>query len=145
MIKLSQFIKEFTGNSKETPRISYGNESRDSYTMPSLQNQDMNSIKSIYPIEDMTCLECDGQIEPNGYCSDCGKESHENDVWGQPDSGHQATMARAEIKDMIKNASQLYNIIQPGTELPGWVAAYITLASDYIHSVNEYAQERSSH
>jgi hypothetical protein len=57
---------------------------------------------------------------------------------------HEATMARAEIKDMIKNGAELYNQIQEGDELPGWVSGYITLASDYIHSVYEYMQEKKS-
>ena len=51
---------------------------------------------------------------------------------------HEASMADAELRDLISNASKLQNIIQPGDELPGWVSAYITLASDYIHSVTEH-------
>ena len=54
---------------------------------------------------------------------------------------HEAKMAKSELRDMIVNGSELYNMIQEGQELPGWVSAYITLASDYIHSVYEYMVE----
>ena len=54
---------------------------------------------------------------------------------------HEAKMAKGELRDMIVNGSELYNMIQEGQELPGWVSAYITLASDYIHSVYEYMVE----
>ena len=57
---------------------------------------------------------------------------------------HEAKMAKGELRDMIKNGSELYNMIQEGQELPGWVSAYITLASDYIHSVYEYMVENKN-
>jgi hypothetical protein len=66
-------------------------------------------------------------------------------VWGQPSEDHESTMARGELKSLISNASKIYSIIEPGTELPGWVSAYITLASDYMNSVAQYASEASSH
>ena len=54
---------------------------------------------------------------------------------------HEASMAKAELRDMIKNGAELYNNIKEGQELPGWVSAYITLASDYIHSVYGWMEE----
>ena len=57
---------------------------------------------------------------------------------------HEAKMAKSEIRDMLTNGSELYNMIQEGQELPGWVSAYITLASDYIHSVYEYMVENQN-
>jgi hypothetical protein len=51
---------------------------------------------------------------------------------------HEAKMAKGELRDMIQNAAKLYIIIKEDQNLPGWVSAYITLASDYIHSVSEY-------
>ena len=69
-------------------------------------------------------------------CGDCERNStdytHGHD--------HEASMADSELRDMISNASKLQNLIQPGDELPGWVSAYITLASDYMHSVAEYME-----
>jgi hypothetical protein len=56
---------------------------------------------------------------------------------------HEAKMAKSEIRDMVKLGAELYNMIQEGDELPGWTSAYITLASDYIHSVHQYMTEQS--
>ena len=139
MIKLTSLLNELTPNPKETPKISYGNERRKTSTMPSLQNQDMQSINPIY---EEVCEDC-GAIMTGAHCSQCGQEeeSGKHDVWGQPSEDHESTMARGELKDMISNATKIYNMIEPGTELPGWVSAYITLASDYMHSVAEYAAE----
>lgn len=57
---------------------------------------------------------------------------------------HEAKMAKSELRDMIKLGAELYNMIQEGDNLPGWTSAYITLASDYIHSVHQYMTENSS-
>ena len=51
---------------------------------------------------------------------------------------HEASMAKSEILDMIKNASEIHKAIKEGDNLPGWVSSYITLAADYMHSVSEY-------
>ena len=47
-------------------------------------------------------------------------------------------MADNELKDAISNASKIQNMISDNDNLPGWVSSYITLASDYLHSVAEY-------
>jgi len=60
----------------------------------------------------------------------------------QTESDHEAKMAKSEIRDMIKNGAEVYKMIQEGDNLPGWVSAYITLASDYIHSVYGYMAEK---
>lgn len=123
MIKLTSLLKEFTPNPAETPEIYYGNEKRKYFKQPSFDNQDMNAINPVHPIP----------------------EEESGDVWGQPSEDHESTMARGELKSLISNASKIYSIIEPGTELPGWVSAYITLASDYMNSVAQYASEASSH
>jgi hypothetical protein len=61
-----------------------------------------------------------------------------------PHKDHEAMMAKGEIRDMVKNAKEVYKMIQPGDELPGWISAYITLASDYMHSIAEYMIEKNS-
>jgi hypothetical protein len=66
------------------------------------------------------------------------KESHLS--W-PPTRDHEATMAKSELRDMVNNAAKIYQIIQPNQQLPGWVSAYITLASDYMHSIAEYLTE----
>ena len=57
---------------------------------------------------------------------------------------HEDKMARGELRDMVKLGAELYQMIQEGQELPGWVSGYITLASDYIHSVHQYMTENHS-
>jgi hypothetical protein len=57
---------------------------------------------------------------------------------------HEGSMAKAELRDMLMNGAKIYQLIQPGDELPGWVSSYITLASDYIHSIKEYMVEQSA-
>lgn len=61
-----------------------------------------------------------------------------------PHQDHEAKMAKAELRDMVKNAKEIYNMIDENDQLPGWISAYITLASDYMHSVNEYMVEHKS-
>lgn len=61
-----------------------------------------------------------------------------------PHTDHEATMAKAEIRDMVKNAKEIYKLIKEGDNLPGWISAYITLASDYMHSIAEYMVEKNS-
>jgi hypothetical protein len=73
-------------------------------------------------------------------CAECGDESH--DWTGGHD--HEGTMAKSELKDMIRNAVILHNMLGQNDNLPGWVSAYITLASDYMHSVTEYLAGKSS-
>ena len=78
-------------------------------------------------------------------CSVCGEMGHtEEDHDEEEHKDHEASMAKGELRDMITHASQLYKMIEPGDELPGWVSAYITLAADYIHSVQEYMTEKSA-
>jgi len=71
-------------------------------------------------------------------CDVCG---HEHGEYQHQD--HEAQMAKGELRDMLTYGAKLYQMIQPGQNLPGWVSAYITLASDYIHSVTEYMTEKS--
>ncbi len=54
---------------------------------------------------------------------------------------HEGIMAKSELRDMIKNGLILYKLIGKDDELPGWASSYITLASDYMHSVMEFMVE----
>lgn len=74
-------------------------------------------------------------------CAGCDSEQTNDWTHGHD---HEGSMAKSEIKDMIKNAVELHNMLGQNDELPGWVSAYITLASDYIHSVTEYLAGQSS-
>jgi len=70
-------------------------------------------------------------------CENCGRDwNHGHD--------HEASMAHGELKDAISNASKIQNMIGDNDNLPGWVSSYITLASDYLHSVAEYMAGQST-
>ena len=53
---------------------------------------------------------------------------------------HEASMAKAELIQTAKNAMSLYKMIQDGDNLDGWVSSYITLANDYLNSVQEHME-----
>jgi len=57
---------------------------------------------------------------------------------------HEGSMAQSEIKDAISNASKIQNMMGQNDNLPGWVSSYITLASDYLHSIAEYMAGQST-
>jgi len=70
-------------------------------------------------------------------CEGCGRD------WNHGED-HEAPMAHGEIKDAISNASKIQSMIGDHDNLPGWVSSYITLASDYLHSVAEYMAGQSA-
>lgn len=53
---------------------------------------------------------------------------------------HEASMARAELVQIAKNAIALAKMIHEGDDLPGWVSSYITLANDHLNSVHEHME-----
>ena len=57
---------------------------------------------------------------------------------------HEASMARAELIQIAKNAIALAKIVHEGDDLPGWVSSYITLANDHLNSVHEYMEYESA-
>ena len=70
-------------------------------------------------------------------CEDCGRDwNHGQD--------HEGSMAQSEIKDAISNASKIQSMMGQNDNLPGWVSSYITLASDYLHSIAEYMAGQST-
>jgi hypothetical protein len=89
-----------------------------------------------------TC-QCGAKME-NKLCTECGYMQEGIDVLGKPSSDHEASMAKAELRDMIENSQDIYEMIEVGTELPAWISSYITLASDYMHSVKEYMAEKTA-
>jgi len=54
---------------------------------------------------------------------------------------HEGSMARGELGSLLENAKSLHDMVGPDDELPGWVSAYITLASDYMNSVTQYMKQ----
>jgi hypothetical protein len=56
---------------------------------------------------------------------------------------HEGSMAHSEVRSLISNASKLEQLLKGNPELPGWVSAYITLASDYMNSVSDYLVDKA--
>lgn len=52
-----------------------------------------------------------------------------------------SSMIKGELRDLIMNASLLYNAIQPGKDLPAWILDHIAVATDHVHSVKEHVME----
>jgi hypothetical protein len=78
-----------------------------------------------------------------GYNDDSvGSKDYEEDIdngitsSSQPD--HEASMAKGELYNVVKNAKELFHMIEDGENLEGWVASKITRAADYINSVHDY-------
>jgi hypothetical protein len=69
------------------------------------------------------------------------KETHL--TWPKTED-HEATMAKSELRSMVENATKIYKMIEPNQQLPGWVSAYITLASDYMNSIEQYLTEEAN-
>jgi hypothetical protein len=63
-------------------------------------------------------------------------DMHQPTDYGTHD--HEASMARGELYNAIKNAMEIFKMIEPGENLEGWVAAKITKAADYLNSVHDY-------
>jgi hypothetical protein len=61
-----------------------------------------------------------------------------NDMQAPQHEDHEASMARGELYNTIKNAIEIFQMIQAGENLEGWVSAKITKAADYINSVHDY-------
>jgi hypothetical protein len=55
---------------------------------------------------------------------------------------HEASMAKAELLQIAKNAMETYKMFQDGDELPGWVSSKLTIANDHLNSVHEHMTYR---
>lgn len=53
---------------------------------------------------------------------------------------HEASMARSELLNIAKNAIATAKLIPEGSDLPGWVSSYITIANDHLNSVAEHME-----
>ena len=54
-------------------------------------------------------------------------------------------MARGDLYNAVKNATELFKMIKPGDNLEGWVAAKITKAADYLNTVHDYMAYESQY
>jgi hypothetical protein len=53
---------------------------------------------------------------------------------------HEAKMARAQLYKLAKYSAKLFQMIEEGEELEGWVQAKITKASDYVSAVYHHLE-----
>jgi hypothetical protein len=61
---------------------------------------------------------------------------HEN----TPIDDHEAKMAKAQLYKLAKYSAKLFNMIEEGEELEGWVQAKLTKASDYVSAVYHHLE-----
>jgi hypothetical protein len=76
-----------------------------------------------------------------GYKDDsAGSKTYEDgiDITSSSQPDHEASMAKGELYNVVKNAKELFHMIQDGENLEGWVASKITRAADYINTVHDY-------
>lgn len=57
-----------------------------------------------------------------------------------PQDDHEGQMAKADLYRAAKHAMKLFEMIQEGQDLEGWVQAKITKAADYLDSVFHYME-----
>jgi ribosome assembly protein YihI (activator of Der GTPase) len=54
------------------------------------------------------------------------------------ETDYEGEMAKSELRNMIQNAEELFNMLDEDTQLEAWVQSKITKAADYISSVIQY-------
>jgi len=58
------------------------------------------------------------------------KDDHEYDYEGE--------MTKNQLKGIMMHAKSMYDMLEDNTNLPEWVQAKVTLASDYIQTAADY-------
>jgi hypothetical protein len=66
------------------------------------------------------------------------EEDFDNGITASSQPDHEASMAKGELYNTVKNAKELFHMIKDGENLEGWVASKITKAADYINTVHDY-------
>lgn len=72
-------------------------------------------------------------------CDDCERDQQSRDFTHGEDGN--APMSEGELRAIISNASKLLSTITPQDQLPAWVLAKITIASDNLASVSRYINQ----
>jgi hypothetical protein len=52
--------------------------------------------------------------------------------------GYEGEMVMTQLKGIIRHSKQMYDMLEPDTDLPEWVQSKITLAFDYIQTATDY-------
>tara|TARA_Y100000114_G_C11646740_1_gene272086 strand:+ start:260 stop:586 length:327 start_codon:yes stop_codon:yes gene_type:complete len=76
--------------------------------------------------------------EMNMGCPKCG-QVHFGPNCPQYDGPEgEGKMAKGNVIELAKDASDVASMIGPNTNLPEWVESKITLAADYLNTVKDY-------
>jgi len=59
------------------------------------------------------------------------------------ETDYEGEMAKSELRNMIQNAEELFNMLDEDTQLEAWVQSKLTKANDYINSVTQYLKYQS--
>ena len=55
---------------------------------------------------------------------------------------HEGEMAKTQLRGMMMHAKKLHDMLEDDTNLPEWVQAKITLASDYMQTAADYVENK---
>jgi hypothetical protein len=56
---------------------------------------------------------------------------------------YEGEMAKSELLNVIKNAEELFNMLEEDTQLEAWVQSKLTKANEYLESVYQYLKYQS--
>jgi hypothetical protein len=56
---------------------------------------------------------------------------------------YEGEMAKSELRNIIQNAEELFNMLDEDTQLEAWVQGKLAKANDYLNSVNQYLKYQS--
>jgi hypothetical protein len=77
--------------------------------------------------EDFKLLRSKKSVKEDDMCEGCGTEMD-----------YEGEMAKSELYNLIKNATELFNMLDENTQLEAWVQSKLTKANDYLESVSQY-------
>ena len=91
--------------------------------------------------------------ENKKYNEGCGDPTVSMDIPPAADRGpvhvglepdHEGEMARSQLQQAAEASASLMSLIQDGDNLPAWVQAKLTKASDYLDSVRRYMEYKET-
>lgn len=56
---------------------------------------------------------------------------------------YEGEMAKSELRNLIQNAEELFNMLDENTQLEAWVQSKLTKANEYLDSVTQYLKYQS--
>ena len=127
-------LEEYNPQDDEN-NIRFGMEVRPLQIMPSPDNGEIEAMNS-----NMACEQCGApMMYEDRMCSECGYMQEEGEQQPNPQApDHEVFMAKASLKSIISNASELMNKLgDEEIDIPAWVQDHITNADNYIGQAND--------